>query len=204
GILINLGTTGTALLISGNVIQWNNTFGQTGQAEIHVNSATGCIACTAQNNWIEAPQPNDGALNVTTSASSSQGISFVYNNFNGGSHNTLVIGSANHKITNAQVAYNNGFLAPTGNFDNNVTGAAPGISGGGSLSTGSTSFVGTITAAAATGNVLTPGFTCPNVVVGVFQDDTTAGGVKVTAQNTTTITFSATVSDTVEYSVSCR
>ena len=83
-------------------------------------------------------------------------------------------------------------------------GATPGISGGGSLSTGSNSFAGRITGLAASSNVLTPGFTCPNAVTAVFEDDTTVGGVKVTAQSTTTVTFSATASDTADYIAGCR
>jgi hypothetical protein len=78
------------------------------------------------------------------------------------------------------------------------------VSGGGTLSTGSNSFAGRITGLAATSNILTPGFTCPNAVTATFQDDTTAGGVLVTAQNATTVTFSATASDTADYIVSCR
>ncbi len=81
---------------------------------------------------------------------------------------------------------------------------AAAISGGGALSTGSNSFAGTITGLAATGNVLTPGFTCANAVVAAFEDDTTAGGVKITARTTTTVTFSATLSDTADYIASCR
>ncbi len=80
----------------------------------------------------------------------------------------------------------------------------PGISGGGSLATGSNSIAGTVTSAAATGNVLTPGFTCPNTVVCILSDETTLGGAKVTASDTTTCTFSATASDTVDYFASCR
>lgn len=83
-------------------------------------------------------------------------------------------------------------------------GTVPTISGGGSLSTGSNSFAGRITSLAATSNVLTPGFTCANAVTCVFQDDTTVGGVKVTAQATTTETFSATASDTADYHCGCR
>lgn len=82
--------------------------------------------------------------------------------------------------------------------------AAAGISGGGALSTGSNSFAGRVTGAAAASNVLTPGFTCPNAVTCALEDDTTAGGAKVTAQNATTITFSATASDTVDYICGCR
>jgi len=81
---------------------------------------------------------------------------------------------------------------------------AASISGGGSLSTGSNSFAGRITGLAAASNVLTPSFTCPNAVTCTFQDDTTVGGVLVTAQSTTTITFSATASDTADYICSCR
>lgn len=83
-------------------------------------------------------------------------------------------------------------------------GTAPGISGGGALATGSTSVAGTVTSAAASGNVLTPGFTCPNKVICVLADETTAGGARVTASNTTTCTFSNTASDTVDYWASCR
>lgn len=80
----------------------------------------------------------------------------------------------------------------------------PGISGGGSLATGSNSFAGAVTSVAATGNVLTPGFTCPNKVTMIPGDETTAGGAKVTASSTTTVTFSATASDTVDYLTGCR
>jgi hypothetical protein len=78
------------------------------------------------------------------------------------------------------------------------------ISGGGKLATGSNSFAGRITELAATGNVLMPGFTCPNAVTATFQDNTTAGGVQVTAQSATSVTFSATASDTVDYLTGCR
>lgn len=97
-------------------------------------------------------------------------------------------------------------ITQTGMFGSNgVTGlGTAGISGGGSLSTGSNSFAGMITGTAATGNVLTPGFTCAHDVIAALQDDTTAGGAKVTAQSATTVTFSATASDTVEYITGCR
>lgn len=85
-----------------------------------------------------------------------------------------------------------------------ATGLTPGISGGGSLATGSSSFSGTVTSAAATGNVLTPGRICPNATICVLSDETTLGGAKVTASSTTSCTFSATGSDTVDYQASCR
>ena len=80
----------------------------------------------------------------------------------------------------------------------------PGVSGGGALATGSGAMFGTVTTAAATGNVLTPGFTCTNKVICILGDETTAGGAKVTASSTTTCTFSATASDTVDYVTGCR
>jgi hypothetical protein len=83
-------------------------------------------------------------------------------------------------------------------------GLTPGIAGGGALATGSNSFAGTVTASAATGNVITPGFTCANKVILAVSDETTAGGAKVTASTTTTATYSATASDTVDYIASCR
>ena len=81
---------------------------------------------------------------------------------------------------------------------------AAAISGGGALATGSNSLAGRITGLAATSNVLTPGFTCTNAVECIFRDDTTAGGVKMTAQSQTTITFSATASDAAAYWCGCR
>jgi hypothetical protein len=81
---------------------------------------------------------------------------------------------------------------------------AASLSGGGSLSTGSNSFAGRITGAASSGNVLTPGFVCPNAVQVSLTDETTSGTAKVTAQSPTTVTFSATPSDTVDYIASCR
>lgn len=83
---------------------------------------------------------------------------------------------------------------------------AAGISGGGSLSTGSNSFAGTVTSSAATGNVVTPGFTCTNAMVAILGDRTTLGigGAQITAVNGTTFTFSSTLNDTVDYHVSCR
>ena len=85
-----------------------------------------------------------------------------------------------------------------------VTGLTPGISGGGSLSTGSNSYSGTVTGSAATGNVITPGMVCPHSVVCVLGDDTTLGGAKVTATSATSCTYAATASDTVDYLASCR
>jgi hypothetical protein len=76
------------------------------------------------------------------------------------------------------------------------------ISGGGTL-TGNSMF-GNITGLAATGNVLTPGFTCPIDVICSFQDNTTAGGIKVTARSATSITFSATASDSADYTCGCK
>lgn len=81
---------------------------------------------------------------------------------------------------------------------------APAISGGGSLSTGSSGQFGNMTALAASSNVLTPGFTCSNCVVCAFEDNVTAGGIKQTACNATTITFSATASDSGNYVCGCR
>jgi len=78
------------------------------------------------------------------------------------------------------------------------------VSGGGALATGSNSYVGTVTSSAASGNVITPGFTCPTAVVCMLSDETTKGGANVTASNATTCTYSATASDTVDYLVSCR
>jgi hypothetical protein len=83
-------------------------------------------------------------------------------------------------------------------------GAFASISGGGALSTGSNSFAGTVTGAATTGNVLAPGFTCPNAVVLTLTDNTTAGGAKQTASSATTGTFSATANDSVNYLAGCR
>lgn len=85
-----------------------------------------------------------------------------------------------------------------------VTGLTPGISGGGTLATGSNSFSGTITGSAATGNVLTPGRECPNATVCILSDETTLGGAKITAVSTTSCTYSSTASDTVDYQASCR
>ncbi len=79
----------------------------------------------------------------------------------------------------------------------------PSISGGGTLAAGSNQFAGHITGVAASSNVLTPGPTCPHETVCILGDETTAGGVKVTAVTTTTCTFSATASDTVDYIASC-
>lgn len=80
----------------------------------------------------------------------------------------------------------------------------PGISGGGSLATGSNQIFGTVTSSAATGNVLSPGFTCPHAVVCVLSDETTKGGTTVTAVGTTSCTYSATLNDTVDYIAGCR
>ncbi len=83
-------------------------------------------------------------------------------------------------------------------------GASTAIAGGGALATGSNGFAGRITGLAATGNILTTGYTCPNAVTCSFEDDTTLGGVKVTAQSTTTSTFSATAADVADYVCGCR
>ena len=81
------------------------------------------------------------------------------------------------------------------------------ISGGATLTTNAgipaNSLAGSFTGAQAS-NVLTPGLVCTNAVVCAFQDDTTAGGIKVTARTKTTITFSASVNDAGEYVCGCR
>ena len=98
-----------------------------------------------------------------------------------------------------------GVVGVTTNTMGIATTAATSVSGGGALSTGSNAASGRITGAAATGNVLTPGFTCPNAVTVSLQDNTTAGGAKVTAQSATTVTFSATAADVVDYvGAGCR
>ena len=127
-----------------------------------------------------------------------------------GTLTTCVIDALGNSIFNAGTF--NSTLAATGNFTGSAaisgkffTGnGTASVSGGGSLATGSNSFAGRITGLAATSNILTPGFTCPNDVTATFQDDTTVGGVKVTAQSTTTVTFSATASDTADYLTGCR
>lgn len=90
------------------------------------------------------------------------------------------------------------FAAPPKGFN------APGISGGATLATGSNSFSATTTSTAATGNVFTPGFTCPNKVVCILSDETTLGGADVTASTTTTCTFAATLNDVVDIAAGCR
>jgi len=82
--------------------------------------------------------------------------------------------------------------------------AAIGTCGSGTLSTGSNAYFGRITMTSATSCILTPGFTCPNAVQLALTDDTTAGGAKVTAQSTTTATFSSTSGDVVDYAAGCR
>jgi hypothetical protein len=79
-----------------------------------------------------------------------------------------------------------------------------GLTGGGSLATGSNSFAGTITSAATSSNVFTPGFTCANDVVMTLSDRTHPGVAGVTAVSSTTATFSATSGDTVDYVAGCR
>jgi len=82
--------------------------------------------------------------------------------------------------------------------------ATPVIGGGGSLATGSNSY-GRITGLAATSNVLTlPSAACPNDLTCIFQDNTTGGGIKVTSQTSTSVTFSATASDACDYVCGCR
>jgi hypothetical protein len=82
--------------------------------------------------------------------------------------------------------------------------ASVGISGGGALSGGSNSYTGSVTGLAAANNILTPGFTCPNAVVAIFQDNVTPGGILLTASSTTAVTFSATANDRAGYITGCR
>ena len=79
----------------------------------------------------------------------------------------------------------------------------PSISGGGSFQAGSNSVTGVITGIAATGNLLTPGFTCPHYVTGIFQSN---GGnpISLTARSSTAIQFSGTAGDAVDYHAGCE
>jgi hypothetical protein len=81
----------------------------------------------------------------------------------------------------------------------------PSVSGGGALVTGSNSVSGVITGLVATGNILTPGFTCPHFVVGGFMDTApTPATITLTNQSNTTLTFSATAGHSVAYfAMSC-
>jgi hypothetical protein len=202
GLKIALGTNGGSFLAEDNTVQWDDQSVAASNPEILVSGTT--PGCKIEGTWIEDPHGN-GAFQQTGSGSTIQGCSFVNNNGTFITTGTITLGSASHIFTKAQVNGNFGFPVPAGVFDNNVNpGKAPGISGGGALSTGSNSFSGRITGLAATSNVLTPGFTCPNAVTATFQDDTTAGGVLVTGQSATTVTFSATAADTADYTASCR
>jgi hypothetical protein len=91
-----------------------------------------------------------------------------------------------------------------GQFESLSGNSGASISGGGSLGANSSSVFGTMTGLATTANVLTTGQTCPHNVVAIFQDNTTPGGIKVTASNATTITFSATSSDVGSYIAGCN
>ena len=136
----------------------------------------------------------------------------VRTNFGAGSNNNNCIpdttgsGSAYSLApASGQVGGINETNAKALNFMGPILGSGtPTVTGGGSKATGSNSAVITVTSAAATGNVVTPGFTCPNAVVCFPSDETTAGGAKVTASSTTSCTFSATASDTVDVWASCR
>jgi hypothetical protein len=91
-----------------------------------------------------------------------------------------------------------------GTFAGAVSGAyfignlVPSIGGGGALTAGSNSTTGIITSIAATGNVLTPGFTCPHSVVGAITDEVSAA-ILYTARNATTVTFNGTAGHNVDY-----
>jgi hypothetical protein len=80
----------------------------------------------------------------------------------------------------------------------------PSVTGGGNMVGSSNSFVGQINAVAATGNVFTPGFTCPHQVFALFQDVSASPGNPVaSAVTTTTITFSATAGHAINYLATC-
>jgi hypothetical protein len=77
--------------------------------------------------------------------------------------------------------------------------ATPSLGGGGVLAPGSNSVAGQISGVAATGNGLTPGFTCPHDVVGGFLDPVTGAPVAITGRSKTAIIFSATAGHEVDY-----
>lgn len=180
------GSFETAVMVLQNTIQHNNQLQSGTHYNLNYGSASNSIV---EGNWFE------GGLGGTAS-----------NCLNGGAGTSGVSGGQ----TVGQLWIGNHYGSGNGcdNINNPTlqislkTGTS--IAGGGSLATGSNAFSGVVTSSAATGNVVTPGFTCPNAVVAALQDDTTAGGAKVTAQNATTFTFSATASDTVEYQAGCR
>jgi hypothetical protein len=78
--------------------------------------------------------------------------------------------------------------------------STPTLSGGGTLNAGSNSFAGTIGNIAATGNVLTPGFTCIHYPVMDFNDISTGAVIVLTGRNTTSVTFAGTATHEVDYS----
>ena len=85
-----------------------------------------------------------------------------------------------------------------------ICGAAPAISGGGALTSGATSFMGSITNLAATGNVLTMGCSCPGSMQAVIIDIITGQGIVQTARTTNSVTFSATAAHAATYMASCN
>lgn len=181
GLYLPSGSTWHSLVMQGsNILQRDNASGALSVYEINIaGTLSGCFMAGnyyEKDAWTNVAHAITGAVSDPTGACTRVGESGT------------------------------GFSIGAGiTLGGSVAGAmAASIAGGGALSTGSNSFSGTITASAATGNVLTPGFTCPNVVVCAWQDDTTGGGAKTTAQTATSATFSATAADTVDYICGCR
>jgi hypothetical protein len=98
---------------------------------------------------------------------------------------------------------------PTQTFPTNsgsivaCTTTGTGVTGGGTMATGGNSCFAKITGSAATGNVFTPGITCPHETICLLSDRTHPGVAAITASSPTTCTYSATASDTVDIGAGC-
>lgn len=110
--------------------------------------------------------------------------------------------AAGQVLTSDANAWNGDMRAPIwSNVPTPTSTATPAISGGGALSTGS-NIRGSVTSAAATGNVITlPSIGCANAMLVTLTAPHLAWQ---TASSTTSATFSATASDTVNYSAGCE